>query len=258
MKHARQYLEELGLTKSESIIYLAGVAYGRPVGVQELQKQTAIKRPTIYHNVHLLESRGLVAKTVSLNRTLYTFQPPEHLERIVQADIRAAKQKLRTVARLTQELGSVEVSEATIVRQYDGIDGIKSVVDMALYCKNPEWLVIAPVENFFSALDEAFARYYLVTRKRHAITSKTLWEKPKIGGRLLSDDEIYERQPRYLPSGMQGKFTATAIAFDTKLAIITSSREQSAVIIESPEVSGMFRAMFEGLYEISTPYSPQV
>lgn len=254
MEKSRQYLQDLGLSKSEAIIYLAGVSYARPVGVQELQKRTNIKRPTIYHNIHLLESRGLVAKVVSYGRTLYTFQPPDQLERVVQADIRAAKQKLRTVAQLSQELKGMGVSESTAVRHFEGIEGIKAVVDMALYCKKPEWQVLAPAKNFFSEFDEAFARYYLVTRKRHNITAKTLWEKPKVDGRPLSSEEVAERNPRYLPESMHGRFTATAIVFDEKLAIVTSMQEQSAVLIESPEVSGMFKAMFEALYEISTSY----
>lgn len=255
MEKSQHYLQDLGLSKSEAIIYLAGVSYARPVGVQELQKRTSIKRPTIYHNIHLLESRGLVAKAVSYGRTLYTFQSPDHLEHLVQADIRAAKQKLRTVAQLSQELKGLGVSESTAVRHFEGIEGIKAVVDMALYCKNPEWLILAPTVNFFSEFDEAFSRYYLVTRRRHNIISKTLWEKPKDDGRSLSTQEIAERNPRYLPTSMHGKFTATAIAFDDKLAIITSMQEQSAVFIESPEVSAMFRTMFETLYEISTPYN---
>lgn len=256
MIQAEVYLRELGLSKSEATIYLAGSAYSRPVGVQELQTRTNIKRPTIYHNIHLLEMRGLVSKSVSLNRTLYSFAPPVELERMVQAEIRAAKQKLRTVSLLSREL--LEVAEgsaaATSVRHYEGIEGMKAVVEMALYCRKPEWRIIAPVENFFSEFDKDYARYYVTTRKRHGITSKTLWEKPKVQGRILTPEEIAEREPRYLPDAMQGSFKSTTILFDNKVALITSLDEQSAVLIESAELSTTFGALFEGLWQSSTPY----
>lgn len=252
-----EYLRELGLSKSEAAIYVAGIAYSRPVGVQELQKRTSMKRPTIYHAVHQLETRGLVSKTMALNRTLYSFAPPIELERMVQAEIRTAKQKLRTVSLLARELAEVTGDAAsTSVRHYEGIEGIKAVVEMALYCRKPEWRIIAPVENFFSEFDEAYARYYVQTRKRHGITSKTLWEKPKVQGRPLTPEEIAEREPRYLPESMQGAFKTTTILFDNKVALITSLNEQSAVLIESAELSQTYGAMFEGLWAGSTPYVP--
>jgi sugar-specific transcriptional regulator TrmB len=256
MQNVEKLLQNLGLSKSEAIIYLAGMAYLRPVGVQELQKRTSIKRPTIYHNIHLLESRGLVSKASNLNRTLYTFALPLELERLVQAEVREAKQKLRTVSLVSKELEFIAgLAGSTSVRHYEGIEGIKAVVETALYCKKPEWRIIAPVQNFFSEFDEAYAKYYVVTRKRHNITSKTLWEQPKDDGRELSKEELTERNPRYLPESMRGKFKATTIVFDNKVAIITSMNEQSAVLIESTEAHDTFAAMFDALYEISQSIS---
>ena len=255
MTNVQTYLEDLGLNKSEALIYLAGIAYSRPVGVQELQKRTNIKRPTIYHNIHLLEGRGLVSKAQILNRTLYSFAPPIELERVVQAEMRDVKQKMRTVSLLAKELVHISgEASATSVRHYEGIEGIKAVVDAALYCRTPEWRIIAPVQNFFSEFDDSYARYYVATRKRHSIVSKTLWEKPHPSGRTLSQSEIAERQPRYAPPSMQDKFKATTIMFDDKVAIITSMNEQSAVLIESVEISDMYKTMFDALYDVSQPY----
>ncbi len=255
MENITSQLEALGLGKTEAKVYVAGLSYAHGVGVNELQKRTNLKRPTIYHNLDLLAARGLVAKVSSLNRTLYTFSPAAQLERTVEAEVREAKAKLRTLAQLLKELETVQpTADQTVVRHFEGIQGIKTVIDMALFCQQPLWRVIAPVNNFLREFDERYAQYYLVTRKRHSIKSKTLWEQPDPEGRPLTRQEIAERQPRYLPEVMRGQFTATTILFDNKIAIITSLAEQSAILIESAELSNLFVALFEGLWASSTPY----
>lgn len=249
-------LQSLGLGKTEAQLYIAGLAYPRGVGVQDLQKQTNLKRPTIYHNLNLLESRGLVAKVSSMNRTLYTFSPPEQLERMVEAEVRESKAKLKVLAQFQRQLEALQpIGNQTNVRHFEGILGVKTVIDMALYCKKPEWRVIAPVDNFLRQFDNNYAKYYVITRKRHGIKSKTLWEQPDPNGRPLTRQEIADRQPRYLPEVMRGQFTATTILFDNKIAIITSLQDQSAVLIESDEISALFGALFEGLWVSSTPYA---
>lgn len=252
-------LEALGLGSTEAQIYITGLSYGHAVSVQELQKRTALKRPTIYHNLSLLSARGLVAKVTSANKTLYMFSPPDQLERNIEDEVREAKSKLHTLASVMKQLEVVQPRAGeTHVRHFEGVQGIKTVIDMALYCRAPFWRVIAPVNNIFRELDDAYSRYYVRTRKLHDIMSKTLWEGADPTGRTLTKTEIAQRQPRYLPPLMKGQFDSTIIIFDNKIAMITTMKEQSAVLIESDELTKMFTAMFEGLWASSTPYEGRV
>jgi HTH-type transcriptional regulator, sugar sensing transcriptional regulator len=255
MNETINQLELLGLGKTEAKLYLAGVDYSHAIGVNELQKRTGLKRPTIYHNLNLLVSRGLAAKVSSLNRTLYSFSPPSQLERMVESEVREAKAKTHVLAQVLKQLEASQPTAGSVsVRHFEGLQGVKTVVDMALFCQQPAWNIIAPVDNFFRQFDERYARYYMITRKRHGIRSKTLWERPDPEGRLLTKQEIRERQPRFLPEVVHGQFTATTILFDNKVAIITSLKEQSAILIESNELSGLFKALFEALWQVSLPY----
>lgn len=252
-------LESLGLGKTESELYLAGMAYKHAVGVSELQKRTGLKRPTIYHNLNLLASKGLASKVSSLNRTLYAFSGPEQLERMIESEVREAKAKARTLAQVMKSLEDLRPADSgTSVRHFEGIQGIKTVVDMALFCQHPEWRIISPVDNFFRQFDARYARYYMITRKRHGIKSKTLWELPGASSRPLTKQEIRERNPRFLPQSMHGKFAPVTILFDNKVAIITSLKEESAILIESNELSELFEALFEALWTVSTPYEDAI
>ena len=140
-----------------------------------------------------------------------------------------------------------------MVSHYESLDGVKAVVDIALYCKSAKWDILSPRKNFFSEFDKRYSKYYLNTRKRHGIKSRSLWEfSPDRGP--LSKAELSERNPRYLPEVMVGKFKSTVILFDDKVAVISSLKNLSAILIASKEIHDLFESIFEGLWSISTPY----
>ena len=178
---------------------------------------------------------------------------------MVQSEVREAKAKTRVLAQVMKQPEGLRPADSnTSIRHFEGIQGIKTVVDMALFCQKPEWRIIAPVDNFFRQFDERYARYYMMTRKRHGIKTKTLWELPGPSHRPLTKQEVRERNPRFLPESMHGRFAPVTILFDNKVAIITSLKEQSAILIESNELSELFAAMFEALWDISTPYEQSI
>jgi hypothetical protein len=51
---------------------------------------------------------------------------------------------------------------------------------------------------------------------------------------------------------MHGKFKSVIIIFDDKIAIISSIKELTAILIQSQEIHDTFLAMFEGLWESSS------
>lgn len=239
-------LNLLGLSETEARLYQVGLASGTSVGVIHLQKETGLKRPTIYHALDTLADKGLAAKVKAANRQLYNFTPPERLERLAEQEIVQAQRKLRLAIQLVPELNKVKLqSGTTIVSHYEGIEGIKAVVDMALYCKKPSWDIIAPAKNFFSEFDPKYANYYLRTRRYHGIKSRTIWEE-KANSRPLTKSELVERNPRYMPKLMQGRFNSTMILFDNKIAIISSLNNLSAILITSDELHAFFKTLCGG------------
>ena len=255
MPEARSTLTSLGLTSTEADLYMAGVRYPS-VSVSDLARETAIKRPTIYHALSTLKTKGLVAEHAALGKSKFVMSPPKQLKKLLAIQQQkidqheASLQKIIPV--LTSQIATKDSGVTTA--QYDGIEGIKTTVDMALYCRNRKWDVIAPVVNFFSEFDAEYARYYLDTRKKRQIISRTLWETKKNPGGRLTPEDIRRRQPRIMPQSMQGKFKSVLILFDDKVAIISSLEKLSSIVISSQEVHDLFAAMFDGIWEISTEY----
>lgn len=251
-------LTDLGLSATESAIYLTGLGFSA-VSVRELEKQTRIKRTTIYHALNTLGGKGLVASKSSGARLLFTMTRPEHLERAYDKKIsRLEEQKdvLKNIIPLLSQRTKVDAEEMRVTH-HEGIEGIKTVVEEALYCHSRHWDIIAPAKNFFSDFNKVYADYFMNARRKRQIISRSLWES-STGRRRLGPTEIRERNPRFLPESLRGKFQSVIILFDDKIAIISSLRTASAVLIQSAELSATFNAFFEGLWLLSVPYTKSV
>ena len=149
MSDLQNQLRGLGLSNTEASIYICGVSHGE-LGVAELQKLTSIKRPTIYHALYGLLEKGLVAKSGSEARMRFTFTGPEHLAHLAETQILDIKKKSATAQELLAQVAHVASPGETVVSHYEGIEGVKTVVDEALYCRSRQWDIIAPKQNFFA------------------------------------------------------------------------------------------------------------
>ncbi|KKR03603.1 MAG: hypothetical protein UT32_C0047G0003 [Parcubacteria group bacterium GW2011_GWC2_39_14] len=257
MNKVYDILKSIGFTETETKIYLIGLGYSS-LGVSELVKQTQIKRTTVYHALDTLMQKGLVAKKGIGSRMVFSMIKPEQIEKLVDEKI-ALLEKQKTaleeiVPFLTQKTSQKE--SQVRVSHFEGLEGIKMVVEEALYCKSRKWDIIAPGKNFFSEFDKQYAQYFLETRKKREIMARSLWEE--VRARELNAIERASRNPKILPAIMRGKFQSVIILFDDKVAFISSLKELSAVLIQSQELHNTMAALFEGLWSISKDYPKNV
>ncbi|HYD93281.1 MAG TPA: helix-turn-helix domain-containing protein [Candidatus Paceibacterota bacterium] len=255
MKNLQSSLEALGLTTTESRIYLAGLKNG-PLTAQELARETLIKRPTVYHALSTLSQKGLVAERKENGKIRFSMASPDHLRETVRNEREELKKReagIDALIPLLSELSPSAAGKQVEAAQYDGIEGVKAVIDEALYCRSRAWDIIAPVDNFLRDFDPAYAAYYLKTRKQRGIVSRTLWERKDSDRRLSAEDQEL-RNPRFMPASMEGKFKSMLILFDDKVAIISSFKKPSAVLITSKEAHAMLTALFSALWEAGEKY----
>ena len=245
-------LISFGLTATEARIYLAGLA-DVSVTLQDLAKRTKIKRPTLYHALHTLIEKGLVAEKKEINKSFFTMADPHMIRGLLERQKEVADERMQTLNLLMPALlhkkKAGKGDDVTVI-QYHGIEGMKTVVDIACYCKSKRWDIIAPFRNFLREYDKEYAQRYLRAKKNHGILSRTLWEwTPQ--SRTLTKEEVEHRNPRTMPSAMQGKFQSMIILFDDKVALFAPYEKLSAILITSKEIHAMFKAMFEAIWEVS-------
>lgn len=252
MANPNALLLELGLSKTEASLYRAGLALS-PASATELSRKTGIKRPTVYHALETLMRKGLASKKGSGSRLVFSMAAPSTLASLVDRQIDALEKRKASIDLLAPLLAAHASAARVEVAHHEGVEGVRAVVEEALYCKSRRWEIIAPKENFFGQFDRDYARYFLETRQSRGIIARSLWEKG-LPRHVLSEQELRMRNPRWLPDAVKGAFKSLLILFDDKVAIISSYDALSAILITSDEVHATFKAVFEALWLTAEPY----
>ncbi len=262
MDKINQSLQQFGFTETEAKIYLTGIKYSS-ISVSELVKQTQINRTTIYHALETLAQKGLCARKQIIGRPArnhdnrgsvagrqeFTMTEPTNIGNLLNEKIIELEKRKETLADILPLLTLAKQKTGRMaVSHYEGIDGIKLVVEDALYCKGGHWDIIAPVKNFFSEFDKTYANYFVETRKQRRLIARSLWEAA-LSPQNLTPEVLKERNPRILPKIMHGKFKSVICLYDDKVLVISSLGELYAVLIQSQEFFETMSAIFDGLWE---------
>lgn len=248
MHSIETYLDEIGLSPSETTLYLAGLRLGK-TGVKRLVNETGVKRPTAYHALNELVAKGLAKETKEGRELVYSMSPPSEITGYIHSmigDLSAQERKLEELLPLFPSSISSTKAEASI-REFSGREEVEHLIDLALYCKKKQWDIIAPKDNFIAGSDMSYIEYFKKTRSTQAIISRSLWEE-KLSRRQLNLRDIVSRKPRYLPKEYRGTFKSMMILFDTSIALIGSHEHPQGLLIESAEYHALMQILFDGMW----------
>jgi len=120
-----EILEELGLTKNESLIYLALLELGS-AQVSKIASKTNLNRANMYNTINSLIKRGLISYVIKNNIKHFTAAKQIRLLEIL-------KEKQGKLQTILPELESIEkIPEKIKVEIYEGKEGAKAFFsDMA-------------------------------------------------------------------------------------------------------------------------------
>lgn len=119
-----KYLEEIGLSEKESIIYLALLQVDSE-SIQDLAKRTGINRTTVYPVLETLEKKGLVSEIHEGKKVLYVAAPPERLETYVERQKVILEERAERLKDVIPQIKSIqrETGERPIVKYFEGREG---------------------------------------------------------------------------------------------------------------------------------------
>ncbi len=252
MQNPKELLNKLGLSDAETAICLCMSEGG--VRVSEIQKRTGLKRPTVYYALQRLAERGIVFKT-GKERGRFAFDP--------NALLSISEDQVRKAAAVTESLNAwterilthqrLSVAEKPSVSFYEGEAAVRQVIRDTLYAKSAHIDSLAPENNFFKELGNAFVAEYVNERNHRAIRTRNLWER-RIDASVFQT--LYEGHAdvRVLPSVMQGTFETTMFLYDDRTLYISSRQNAYALLVHSPEHHRFMSAIFNGLWSASVPH----
>lgn len=242
-KEINKTLYNIGLTKDETAIYLAGLELGEN-SVQNIAKKAGIKRPTAYLILNDLIEKGLFYQIFKGKKRFFAAQDPKNLET-------GLKNKISELDKIMPELNSIyNVSETKPrVKFYEGLAGALAVYNDMLdsTAENGEMLSFGGIKNFYDFFPKDFAADYFARRVKKNIRPKIIALDSPESRQWQKDSEKELRDILLIPEG-QFDFSGDIEIYGDKIALISYKENFMTIVIESKEIANMQRMMFRMLW----------
>lgn len=232
-----QALQKLGLTESESRVYVATLELGKD-SVQSIAKKAGVKRPTTYLILDDLVAKGLVSKLPRKHKTQFIAENPSRLhtlqkerERLIESalpvlqGLYSVKGKKPQVHFFEGKDGAARVynefrEAVRYICFYGSIQSIMSTIPESMVTTEQVQSLDIPTKEIM--LDTPYDRKYAQTINRYP--------NPKHRARII---------PKQTDLGMDSAI------FDNKVGFISLKKEIFGIIIESAEIAQSYRILFD-------------
>lgn len=242
-------ITKLGLDYREAKIYLACLELG-PLKAKEIALHTGINRVTVYDTAKALFKKGLLSSTQKGKVTYFITHSPDSFIESMKSRLELAKQLLPEIELL---LGST--SYRPNLRFFEGQEGIKTVYEETLKCKEKTILCYCSTKDMLDAVGVEFMREYVKRRARRHIVMRAIndptgeVDDAKIKHSTHTDSAL-RRQTRISPPNL--KFPGMVMMYDNATVLMSTKRENFGFVIESKEFTAMMKQLFEVVWSIST------
>jgi sugar-specific transcriptional regulator TrmB len=214
--------------------------------VHKVAEKAGITRTTAYDILARLVREGIVSRVEKDGRTHIAAEDPARLLGVLD-------ERRRTVEEMLPELQSLHRSSVRPrIRFYEGREGINTVLYDTLRSRSKRLDGILSMTDLFQVPGRPEMEKYVAARIAAGVRLRVVRSREKdVGPEVWPSSEGALRELRYAPEG--AIFTMTTWAYDDKVSIIASRREDFGMIIESVEFAEMQKHLFAALWLASTP-----
>ncbi|RLE38431.1 hypothetical protein DRJ17_03905 [Candidatus Woesearchaeota archaeon] len=227
-------LENLGLTKNESTIYLALLKLGS-APISKISKDTRLNRANMYNTIESLVSKGLVSYVIKNNVKYFKATNPAKLHDIL-------KEKEKQLNKIMPKLQAIQkvVVEKQKVEVYEGKEGLKTFYSEMLRTKKPVYVLGATGKAF------ELLKFYVPKIAKEIIK--------KFGGKIIVMEKAKNKEVaklknaeiRFLPKEYSN--IATTIIYGNKIAIQIIEEKPIIIIIENKTIAAGYKKYFEFMW----------
>lgn len=253
MSEATRRLLELGLSEKEAGVYLALLELG-PSGVQTIAEKAGINRSTVYALFESLKNRGLASESEREGRTVFSAESPQRLIELVEREAQHISSKREILREAMPDFLALfnAIENKPRIRYFEGEAGIVSAREALMEnLLDEEYLSFTAIDegtNIAARIDER-GRQRMARRLRGRLIISI---KPGIA---LPETDFKNWQVRILPYE-QAPFTGEVDIFGNKVGAFVFQSELIGLLVDSPNLVRIFRALFEAAWQTAKPYAP--
>lgn len=249
-------LQKLGLTQKEAVVYMATLELGVASPVSTIAKRASILRTTAYNILNSLVQKGVLVSFEKNGTQYYEALPPAKLVAFLKEESERLAQLAEEADKLIPELNTHyrALDNKPRVYFYEGNEGLIRVYEETLN-SSEEILAYASDQANQDAIPWYFPKYYK-RRSAKKIPIRAIFpDTPKDRERHSLDGQEL-RKSRIVPKDKLD-FTPEVNFFDDKI-MIADWKEKLGIIIESREITKMFKQTFELAWEAAEKYNAKV
>ena len=242
-------LEVLGLNKNLTLLYLT-ILQSNGLSAAQLAAVTKLNRSNVYALAEQLVAENLVNVDFVGNKRRYTARDPEVIHQ-------SAEKKLKAVEQLIPELKALYAGSATQPRisYYEGDISVKMVFNELLTVQSDHYCYFGSLDAQLAVEGTDNARKLVEARLKRGIKSRSIrtreadMEEP-----IFMAGSEFLREVRYFPKQIPAHSPDLYI-YDNRLSILSTYNQPYALIIESPELATLMRAIWDMIWDISLTFA---
>ncbi len=249
MREAQRSLVELGLSEKEANVYLALLEIGR-ASVKQIAKKSVVNRTTAYEILEALSTRGVVSRSEEKGKVAYIAESPTRFEVVLRKEEQSLKQKKEHLQEAMPQLFALynAMEDKPGVRFFEGEEGIAAAREAMAFGTHGEHLA-------FAAYDEGTIRMAKIAEEQRLRAAKRAYGRAVFAikpGIRVQPFDAKNWNVRTL-SYEQFPFTGEINIGKGKIGAFVFKTKPLAFIIESQEITELFRVMFELAWGVSKP-----
>lgn len=227
-------LKELGLTESETKVYLALLKNGASLAGR-ISRLTGIHRRNVYDITERLIKKGIIGYILRNNRRYFEAVNPDKFLDILKEKENNLLENLSFLQEIYS--GSKEKQETNF---YKGTEGLKTVFqDQLEDNKGKEILILGASQSAFEILPFYFKWYDKDRVSR------------RIKVRMIASEKLKKKIPlsetRYLPQKYSNPLAINI--YKDKVAIVLWKKSPIVIVIKEKEVADSYKKYFEAMWK---------
>jgi len=247
-----EILSELGLSKTQTILYLTSLKHGI-LSVLELSKITNINRQQIYTEAEKLVELGMYELTRKQGRK-YIPANPSKLVKVGKKKIDKTEEILLKLSAILPQFEALAIPKKNkvIVKYFEGLAKIREAYEDELDAsKNTEVVSLAgSIDTIFEFFPESYWDTWNKKFIKYDSRSRMLVHNSDIAHKTAKNDKKYKRETRWLENF---SLKINIDIFDNTVLVV-SFHDEIAIWIESHMLAQSYRIMFNTLWELSKPF----
>jgi len=216
------------LNEKEAKVYLAALKLGRS-RVSRIANKAGLNRITTYEVLKRLVEMGVAQSAIYSGVQTFTVTPPETLIEKQESRLAVAKKILPELSLL-----SATKSSKPAIFYYEGVEGIRSIYEDTLICKEKIILNIAHPQNLLKTIGEDFFAQYVKKRTCRNIQVNVLLPDTQENKKYKEETSGTMRQIKFFDN-KKYPLPNEIIIYDDKIALLSFS-SLIGVLIEDKDI----------------------